>query len=50
MSRYLIKTTDVYRVDTLAEVEQFHSELKNDANFELDSLDINKSKLNKKAK
>ena len=34
MSRYLIKTTDVYRVDTLAEVEQFHSELKNDANFE----------------
>ena len=38
MSRYLIKTTDVYRVDTLAEVEQFHSELKNDANFELDSF------------
>ena len=30
MSRYLIKTTDVYRVDTLAEVEQFHSELKNE--------------------
>ena len=38
MSRYLIKTTDVYRVDTLDEVEQLHTELKNDANFKLDSF------------
>ena len=48
MSRYLIKTTDVYRVDTLAEVEQFHSELKNDANFELGRLDYQKKKKKKK--
>ena len=48
MSRYLIKTTDVYRVDTLAEVEQFHSELKNDANFELDSFGYKQKQVKQK--
>lgn len=38
MSRYLVKTTDVYRIDTLGEVEEFHNELKSNANFELDSF------------
>ena len=48
MSRYLIKTTDVYRVDTLAEVEQFHIELKNDANFELDSFGYKQKQVKQK--
>lgn len=38
MSRYLVKTTEVYRVDTVSEVEQFHNELKGDPNFELASF------------
>ena len=28
MSIYLVKTTDVYRVDSVGEVEQFHKDLK----------------------
>ena len=32
---YLIKTTDIYRVETVDEVEQLHETLKNDKNFTL---------------
>lgn len=38
MSRYLVKTTDVYRVDSVGEVEEFHRELKGDPHFELESF------------
>ncbi|MCF0126849.1 MAG: hypothetical protein HUJ68_14075 [Clostridia bacterium] len=38
MSRYLIKTTDTYRIDTIGEVEQFHNELKHNTCFELESF------------
>ena len=38
MSIYLVKTTDVYRVDSVGEVEQFHKDLKGDAHFELESF------------
>lgn len=38
MAKYLIKTTETYRVDTVTEVEEFHEELKTDGSFELDSF------------
>ena len=36
--KYLISTTDTYRVSTVAEVEQLHEELKNDPSFTLASF------------
>lgn len=36
--KYLISSVDTYRVETVAEVEQLHSELKEDSNFELVSF------------
>lgn len=36
--KYLISTTDTYRVDTVEEVEQLHEELKNDKYFTLSSF------------
>lgn len=36
--RYLISTTDTYRVDTVAEAEALHEELKQDRNFNLTSF------------
>ena len=38
MSKYLVKTTDVYRIDSVNEVEEFHKELKGDPHFELESF------------
>jgi hypothetical protein len=35
---YLLSCTDVYRVDTVAEVEALHEELSEDANFTLVSF------------
>ena len=35
MSKYLIKTTEIYRVDTESEVEAFLNEAKNDSQYEL---------------
>ena len=35
MSKYLIKTTEVYRVDTENEVEAFLNQAKNDSQYEL---------------
>lgn len=36
--KYLISTTDVYRVDTVEAVEALHEELKNDKYFTLSSF------------
>lgn len=36
--KFLINATDTYRVDTVAEVEQLHEELKNDPSFTLASF------------
>ena len=33
--RYLLSCTDIYRVDTVAEVEALHEELSTDVNFTL---------------
>lgn len=38
MIKYLITTTNTYRVHTVAEVEALHEELKNDPRFELTSF------------
>lgn len=38
MSRYLIKTKEEYRVDTLGEVDEFQKELRADGTFILDSF------------
>lgn len=38
MIKYLITTTNTYRVHTVAEVEALHEELKNDSRFELTSF------------
>lgn len=48
MSRYLIKTTEYYRVDTVSEVEDFHVELKNNANFMLDSFGYKQKEVKQK--
>ena len=36
--KYLINTTDVYRVETVEDAERLHEELKNDNNFVLASF------------
>lgn len=36
--KYLVSQTDVYRVDTVAEVEQLHQELKNSNEFTLEAF------------
>ena len=36
--KYLINTTDVYRVETVEDAEHLHEELKNDSNFTLVSF------------
>jgi hypothetical protein len=36
--KYLVSQTDVYRVDTVAEVEQLHQELKNSHDFTLSAF------------
>ena len=36
--KYLINTTDVYRVETVEDAERLHDELKNDGNFTLVSF------------
>lgn len=36
--KYLISTTDIYRVPTVAEVEQLHEELINDTHFTLNAF------------
>jgi len=36
--KYLINTTDVYRVETVEDVERLHEELKNDPTFTLVSF------------
>lgn len=36
--KYLISQTDTYRVDTVAEVEQLHQELKNSNDFVLSAF------------
>lgn len=36
--KYLINTTDVYRVETVEDAERLHEELKNDGNFTLVSF------------
>ena len=38
MIKYLITTTNTYRVHTVSEVEALHEELKNDPRFELTSF------------
>lgn len=35
MSKYLINTTEVYRVDTIAEAEQLHEEMKKEGKYNL---------------
>ncbi|MEG0153518.1 MAG: hypothetical protein RR744_10175 [Cellulosilyticaceae bacterium] len=48
MSRYLIKSTDYYRIDSLTEVEEFHKELKNNSKFELDSFGYKQKQVKQK--
>jgi len=36
--KFLINTVDTYRVETVAEVERLHEELKNDSHFTLASF------------
>lgn len=36
--KYLISTTDIYRVSTIEEVEKLHQDLKDDTNFTLASF------------
>lgn len=45
--KYLINTTDVYRVETVEDAERLHEELKNDSTFTLVSFGY-KTKYNKK--
>lgn len=44
--KYLISQTDVYRVSTVAEVEQLHEELKNSPEFSLEAFSY-KTKIKK---
>ncbi|MEG0153063.1 hypothetical protein [Clostridium sp.] len=48
MSKHLIKTTEVYRVDTVSEVEVFHTDLKNDGNFVLDGFGYKQKQIKEK--
>ena len=46
--KYLISTTDVYRVPTVAEVEQFHEELINDTHFTLNAFSYKTKQIKQK--
>lgn len=35
---FLVKTTEVYRLETVEQVQRFHEELKNDPSFQLTSF------------
>ena len=48
MSRYLTKSTEYYRVDTVSEVEEFHTKLKNDNRFVLDSFGYKQKEIKEK--
>lgn len=48
MAKFLIKTTDVYRVDTISEVEAFHTDLKSNNSFELASFAYQQKQVIKK--
>ena len=46
--KYLISTTDVYRVTTVAEVEQLHEELINDTHFTLNAFSYKTKQIKQK--
>ena len=46
--KYLISTTDVYRVTTIAEVEQLHEELINDTHFTLNAFSYKTKQIKQK--
>ena len=46
--KYLISTTDVYRVPTVAEVEQLHEELINDTHFTLNAFSYKTKQIKQK--
>ena len=46
--KYLISTTDVYRVSTIAEVEQLHEELINDTHFTLNAFSYKTKQIKQK--
>ena len=46
--KYLISTTDVYRVPTLAEVEQLHEEFINDTHFTLNAFSYKTKQIKQK--
>ena len=48
--RHLITRTDVFRVDTVAEVEQLHAELKEADGFELVAFSYKTKEIKSKAK
>ncbi len=48
MSKYLLKATEYYRVDTVSEVEDFHKELKSDGAFTLDSFGYKQKEVKEK--
>lgn len=46
--KYLISTTDIYRVPTVAEVEQLHEELINDTHFTLNAFSYKTKQIKQK--
>lgn len=46
--KYLISATDVYRVPTIAEVEQLHEELINDTHFTLNAFSYKTKQIKQK--
>ena len=46
--KYLISTTDVYRVPTVAEVESLHEELINDTHFTLNAFSYKTKQIKQK--
>ena len=46
--KYLISATDVYRVSTIAEVEQLHEELINDTHFTLNAFSYKTKQIKQK--
>ena len=46
--KYLISKTDVYRVPTVAEVEQLHEELINDTHFTLNAFSYKTKQIKQK--
>lgn len=46
--KYLISATDVYRVPTVAEVEQLHEELINDTHFTLNAFSYKTKQIKQK--